>query len=68
MFRMEVDLVERAGLIRSFDHRINQTLKDDIDNLPPAGRLYPKFYIKVLKIVYFSIKTAKSAVKNSCLL
>ena len=44
---MEIEAVERTGMIREFDGRINQVIKDDIDCLPPAGRLYPKFYIKV---------------------
>lgn len=44
---MEIDLVEHAGLVREFQGRVNQVIQEDIDNLPPAGRLYPKFYIKV---------------------
>ena len=44
---MEIDLAERAGLIREFEGRVNQVIKDDIESLPPAGRLYPKFYFKV---------------------
>ena len=44
---MDVDLGERAMLYRVFGGRVNQVIIEDIENLPPAGRLYPKFYVKV---------------------
>ena len=45
---MEVDLEENAMLKREFGGRINRVLAEDIESLPPAGRLYPKFYFKVI--------------------
>ena len=44
---MEEEAQLITGMVREFGDKFNRVIKEDIESLPPAGRLYPKFYIKV---------------------
>ena len=46
---MEIEAVNLMGMVREFGDRFNQVLRDDLEGLPPASRLFPKFYIKVVE-------------------
>ena len=48
---MDERVAELNMLTREFGHRINYVIREDIDSLPPAGTLYPKFYFKVPLLV-----------------